>query len=139
MAPGKNYNLKLIGRKVIAKSLIDSDDPKDYQEFFKSYEQLVKSHTPKTIDEKLLVLFDIKSVTVSLFKPKLRVLSALTEFFLSLTKFSIDNVSGVGIMLSNDNVIKLIQNGLRMFPSKVDVFISKDLEECKNFLKNCKK
>ena len=135
----KNYNFKCIGRKVIAKSLIDSEDTEDYKDFFQAYENLVKNHHPKNISEKLLVLFDIQSITVSLFKPKLAVLKALTEFFLSLTKYSIENVSGVAILMSNDNLTAMISKGLKMFPSEVDVFLNTDREECKTFLKNCKK
>ena len=135
----ENYTLKCSGRKVIAKSLIDSDNTEDYKDFFQAYENLVKNHKPKNRSEKLLVLFDIQSVTVSLFKPKIQVLKALTEFFLSLTKFSIQNVSGVAIMMSNENLSNMISNGLQMFPSEVDVFLNTDLNECKTFLKNCKK
>jgi hypothetical protein len=129
-----NFSLAHRDLKVIIKTLVDVNGPVELEPFLKAYQELVRKHD--ATEGKLLVLFDIRSLTINLLNPKITVLKALTDFFLKLTPFSEANVAGVAIMLSNERLSNVISSALTLYPSKVPTITSTDLHACKIFLKN---
>jgi thiamine phosphate synthase YjbQ (UPF0047 family) len=128
-----NFSLAHRDLKVIIKTLVDISSPAELEPVLKAYKDLVQKHT--VTKGKLLVLFDIRSLSITILNPKVTVLKALTDFFLKLTPFSESHVARVAIMLSNDRLASVIRSALTLYPSKVPTTTSTDLEACKTFLK----
>jgi hypothetical protein len=129
-----NHSLVQKNHKVIIKTLTDVTEPEELKYFFKSYSKLVKKHQEE--ESKLIVLIDIRSLTITLLTPKLQVLKAITDFFINLKPFSEKHVAAVAIILSDENIAKIMRASIEIYPSKVKTTISHSLDHCKKFLKN---
>jgi len=128
-----NFSLAQKGNKLIVKTLTDVTDPDDLKEFFNAYSEIVKKHSDKK--NKLLVLLDIRSLTINFMNPKLQVLKSITEFFNGLKPFSDISVAAVSIILANEKLAQIIRGTFELYPSKVPTTVSPDLQHCKEFLK----
>jgi hypothetical protein len=126
------FSLAQKGNKVIVKTLVDVEDPAELTNFFEAYRDVVKNHERET---KLIVLLDIRSLTITLMNPKLSVLKSITDFFNHLKPFSEVSVAAVAVMLANVKLAQIIRSTFKLYPSKVKTTVSPDLEHCKQFLK----
>lgn len=127
-----NFTVSRKGHKLIIRSLLDVQKVSEMDDFLSSYSKMVMGHNPS--QTKMLVLFDIRAWKISLYKPKLDILSKFTQFFSKLTPHSVKAVRAVAILLDCAEVSSVIKKTLKMFPDQIPTTVSNDLEECKKFL-----
>jgi hypothetical protein len=128
-----SFSLAQKGNKLIVKTLVDVKEPEELQGFFRAYSDVVKQHSDTR--DKLIVLLDISSLTITLLNPKLQVLKAITDFFVRLKPFSDMHVAAVAIMIANDKLAQIIRSSMEIYPSEVKTTVSPHLNHCKQFLK----
>ena len=128
-----SFSLAKKGNKVIFKTLVDVKYPGELRNFFEAYSDVVKNHDERKT--KLIVLLDIRSLTITLLNPKLLVLKSITDFFNQLKPFSEVSVAAVAVMLGNEKLAQIIRSTFELYPSKVKTTVSPDLNHCKQFLK----
>lgn len=132
-----NFSLAQKKNKLIFKTLTDVKDPAELIDFFQTYSNIVKKHSDKR--DKLIVLLDIRSLTITLMNPKLQVLKSITDFFNKLKPFSEESVVAIAVMISNEKLAQIIRSTFNLYPSKVSTTVSPDLHHCKRFLKQYSK
>jgi hypothetical protein len=137
-----SYTISRLANKVIVKILADPSVPSDIDGFSNEYRSLLYAQQEAQGDNQptLVVLYDLRNVTLSFWKPKLALCKRVVAFFSEMADVSEHTVIATSSLLSpkgNVFMVAAIQKVVAAIPGHtIPTFVSSDVHACKAFLKN---
>jgi hypothetical protein len=128
--------------KIIVKIIEDPNLPSDILTFSKEYQSILEAQFLKTGTKPVLViLFDLRNVTLNVWNPKLALCLRVVEYFTAIADISGDTVIATSSLFPAGNtfMVNVIQQVLDTIPGHIPTFVSSEIDACKTFLKDMEK